>query len=76
MDAKVPIPLESALLTDATSRRGRQRPRPFRRRRERKFRSKALDANDKYSVAFDRLGEFTYFCGLRQHMTGKIIVAP
>jgi plastocyanin len=39
-----------------------------------KFRSKALDTNDKYSVTFDKPGEVDYFCGLHPHMTGKIIV--
>jgi plastocyanin len=41
-----------------------------------KYRSKALDTNDKFSVTFDKSGEFAYFCGLHPHMKGKIIVAP
>ena len=41
-----------------------------------KYRSKALDTNDKYSVTFDKPGEYAYFCGLHPHMKGKIIVAP
>jgi plastocyanin len=41
-----------------------------------KFRSKALDTNDKFSVTFDKPGEIAYFCGLHPHMKGKIIVAP
>ncbi len=41
-----------------------------------RFRSKALDANDSFSVTFDKPGEIAYFCGLHPHMTGKIIVAP
>jgi plastocyanin len=41
-----------------------------------KFRSKALDTNDKFSMAFPSAGEFAYFCGLHPHMKGKIIVAP
>ena len=41
-----------------------------------KYRSKALDTNDKFSVVFDKLGEYAYFCGLHPHMKGKIIVAP
>ncbi len=41
-----------------------------------KYRSKALDTNDKFSIAFDKPGEYTYFCGLHPHMKGKIIVAP
>jgi plastocyanin len=40
------------------------------------FRSKALDTKDTFSVAFDKPGEFTYFCGLHPYMKGKIIVAP
>jgi plastocyanin len=40
------------------------------------FRSKPLDTNDKFSVAFDKPGEFAYFCGLHPYMKGKIIVAP
>jgi plastocyanin len=41
-----------------------------------KYRSKALDTNDKYSITFDKPGEYAYFCGLHPHMKGKIIVAP
>jgi plastocyanin len=41
-----------------------------------KYRSKALDTNDKFSIAFDKPGEYAYFCGLHPHMKGKIIVAP
>ncbi|HXW20554.1 MAG TPA: cupredoxin family copper-binding protein [Roseiarcus sp.] len=41
-----------------------------------KFRSKALDTGDTFSVKFDSPGEFPYFCGLHPHMKGKVIVAP
>ena len=41
-----------------------------------KFRSKALDTNDKYSVSFDKPGSISYFCGLHPHMKGSIVVAP
>ena len=41
-----------------------------------KYRSKALDTNDKFSIAFDKPGEYAYFCGLHPTMKGKIIVAP
>jgi plastocyanin len=41
-----------------------------------KYRSKALDANDRFSITFDKLGEYAFFCGLHPHMKGKIIVAP
>ncbi len=40
-----------------------------------KYRSKALDTNDKFSLTFDKPGEYPYFCGLHPTMTGKIIVA-
>ena len=41
-----------------------------------KFRSKALDTNDKYSVTFDKAGAIAYFCGLHPQMKGAIIVEP
>ena len=41
-----------------------------------KFRSKPLDTGDKFSMAFNDAGEFTYFCGFHPHMQGKIIVKP
>jgi plastocyanin len=41
-----------------------------------KYRSKALDTNDRFSVTFDKPGEYAYFCGLHPHMKGKIVVAP
>jgi plastocyanin len=41
-----------------------------------KYRSKALDTNDQFSVTFDKPGEYAYFCGLHPYMKGKIIVAP
>ena len=41
-----------------------------------KFRSKALDTNDKFSVSFDKAGKFGYFCGLHPQMKGTIVVAP
>ena len=40
------------------------------------FRSKALDTDDRASFAFDKPGEFSYFCGLHPHMTGTITVVP
>jgi hypothetical protein len=30
------------------------------------FRSTAMDADDRFSVALDKLGDFAYFCGLPQ----------
>ena len=41
-----------------------------------KYRSKALDTNDRFAVTFDKPGEYAYFCGLHPHMKGKVIVAP
>jgi plastocyanin len=41
-----------------------------------KYRSKALDTNDKFSIAFDKPGEYAYFCGLHPTMKGRIVVAP
>jgi plastocyanin len=41
-----------------------------------KYRSKALDTDDKFTVTFDKPGQYVYFCGLHPHMKGKIIVAP
>jgi len=41
-----------------------------------KYRSKALDTNDKFSFTFDKPGEYSYFCGLHPKMKGKIVVAP
>jgi plastocyanin len=40
------------------------------------FRSKALDTDDKFSFTFNTAGEFSYFCSLHPHMTGKITVKP
>ena len=41
-----------------------------------KFRSKALDTNDLFSMSFDKPGTIAYFCGLHPHMKGRIVVAP
>ena len=41
-----------------------------------KYRSKALDTNDKFSIAFDKPGDYAYYCGLHPHMKGKIVVGP
>jgi plastocyanin len=40
------------------------------------FRSKALDTDDTFSFTFMKPGDFTYFCSLHPHMTGKITVKP
>jgi plastocyanin len=39
-----------------------------------KFRSKALDTDDKYSFTFTDTGTFGYFCSVHPVMTGKITV--
>jgi plastocyanin len=38
------------------------------------FRSKALETDDAFSYTFATAGSFDYFCSLRPHMVGKIIV--
>ncbi len=38
------------------------------------FKSKALDTNDTFSFTFAKAGEYSYFCALHPHMTGKILV--
>ena len=39
-----------------------------------KFRSKAMDTDDKFSFTFATPGTFPYFCSLHPHMTGSIVV--
>ena len=39
-----------------------------------KFRSRALDTDDKYSFTFQDPGTYEYFCAVHPKMTGKIIV--
>jgi plastocyanin len=39
-----------------------------------KFRSKAMDTDDKFSFTFTAAGDYTYFCSLHPHMTGTIKV--
>ena len=41
-----------------------------------KFRSSALDTNDKFSQTFSTAGTVEYFCVIHPHMTGKIVVTP
>jgi len=41
-----------------------------------KFRSAALDTEDKFGFTFNQAGTFEYFCGLHPHMTGKVVVTP
>ena len=41
-----------------------------------KFRSPALDTDDKFSQTFSTPGTVEYFCAIHPHMTGKIVVTP
>ena len=41
-----------------------------------KFRSSALDTDEKFSQTFKTPGTVDYFCVLHPHMTGKIVVEP
>src|SRR5512133_926433 len=39
---------------------------------QKQFRSKPLDKNDTFSVAFDKPGEYPYFCSIHPFMTGAV----
>jgi plastocyanin len=41
---------------------------------DKRFKSAALDTDDRFSFTFTTAGEYPYFCGIHTHMTGKIIV--
>ena len=41
---------------------------------DKKFRSKALDTDDKFSFTFSDGGAYGYFCSVHPVMTGKVIV--
>ena len=41
-----------------------------------KFRSSALDTDEKFSQTFKTPGTVEYFCVIHPHMTGKIVVEP
>jgi amicyanin len=41
-----------------------------------KFRSPALDTDDKFSQVFSTAGTVEYFCAIHPHMLGKIVVTP
>jgi plastocyanin len=41
-----------------------------------KFRSSALDTDEKFSQTFSTPGTVEYFCIIHPHMTGKIVVTP
>jgi plastocyanin len=38
------------------------------------FKSELLDTDEKFSFTFTKPGEYSYFCGIHPHMTGKIVV--
>ena len=39
-----------------------------------KFKSHALDTNDRFSFTFSNPGSYAYFCSLHPRMVGKVIV--
>jgi plastocyanin len=41
-----------------------------------KFRSPALDTDDKFSQAFSTAGTVEYFCAIHPRMMGKIVITP
>ena len=41
---------------------------------DRKFKSRALDTDEKFSFTFQDSGTYAYFCSVHPMMTGKIIV--
>lgn len=42
--------------------------------RDQKFRSKALDTNDRFSFTFTDAGTYVYFCSVHPIMIGKVTV--
>jgi plastocyanin len=43
---------------------------------EGKFKSAALDTEDKFQFRFTQPGEYSYYCRMHPKMTGKVIVQP
>ncbi len=39
-----------------------------------RFRSRVMDTDEKYSYIFKDPGTYEYFCSVHPHMTGKVIV--
>ena len=46
------------------------------REKDGKFKSAALDTDDKFSQTFATPGEYEYFCSIHPRMVGKIVVKP
>jgi plastocyanin len=41
---------------------------------ERKFKSRVLDTDERFSYRFDAPGEYPYFCSIHPKMTGRVVV--
>jgi plastocyanin len=41
---------------------------------DKKFKSRALDTDERFSFTFSAPGTYNYFCSVHPHMTGKIVV--
>jgi plastocyanin len=41
-----------------------------------KFKSGALDTNDRFQFRFTEAGEYPFYCRLHPKMTGKVVVQP
>ncbi len=41
---------------------------------DKKFNSRALDTDERFSFTFSAAGTYNYFCSVHPHMTAKIIV--
>ncbi len=41
---------------------------------DRKFKSRALDADEKFSYTFSAPGTYPYYCSIHPHMTRKVVV--
>src|SRR3974390_2463642 len=46
------------------------------REKDGKFKSAALDTDDKFSQTFVAPGEYEYFCSIHPRMVGQIVVKP
>jgi plastocyanin len=42
--------------------------------KEKSFKSKVLDTDEKFSFAFTKAGKYPYFCSLHPKMTGEVLV--